>query len=86
MVFMRIDQDFLTNQSYTLFPVGFNTPGPPTAIDATHTKSSPGSTAVAALFTGNGKIYVVCNILNNTTVSPSIGLLSSSVDPATLVH
>lgn len=78
MAFLGTDQDFLASMSYTLFPVGFNTPEPPTAIDAAHTKSSLGSTAVAALFTGNEKIYVVCNILTNTTASLSIGLLPSS--------
>jgi len=77
MAFLGTDQDFLASKSYTLFPVGFNTPEPPTAINAAHMKSSLGSTAVAALFTGNEKIYVVCNILTNTTVSLSIGLLPS---------
>jgi hypothetical protein len=62
--FLGTDEDLLARQFYIFLPVRFPTSELQTAIEPLDTHSSAGCTAVAALVTADGKIYVVCDIFS----------------------
>lgn len=64
--FLGTDEDLLARQFHIFLPVEFPTSELQTAIEPVDTHSSAGCTAVAALVTADGKIYVVCDIFNTT--------------------
>jgi protein phosphatase PTC2/3 len=60
--FLGTDEGLLARQFHIFLPVGFPTSELQTAIEPLDTRSSAGCTAIAALVTADGKIYVVCDI------------------------
>jgi protein phosphatase PTC2/3 len=61
--FLGTDEDLLARQFHIFLPVGFPTSELQTFIEPLDTRSA-GCTAVAALVTADGKIYVVCDIFS----------------------